>query len=163
MCNKVHLSHEGYQETIKRKGRGWKLFRRNTVDGSLQALVERASYTTKEKDNSGWVEWDEIRNPSLTCPNQEKGFCFFTTKRKAEQGFKAWEEGSWDHGLGMELHPIKYEGGLVEQDEIHFVSGHRIRIALCKRFLILSRKEKVFHGKEEKVLPVPEESNLPNQ
>lgn len=129
MCNKVH--EYGFQEPIKPSGKGWKLFAR-AKHGTLVGLVEKNLY--KREDNTEWVEWNQLYD-------RYYGFCFFTSKKKAIHGFNVWQKGSWEQGKGIELHPIEYRGGLVEQEEMRFVSGEVITMALCKEFRIIEKKE----------------------
>jgi len=134
MCNTIHTDKKSRVRKIKPEGIGWKLFEQSkTIPVKLLSLVALISYDNCSSD--GWIGWNSKMQP------KEGGFCFFKTKKAAEDALVIWKTYSLcakNPSLNPFTKKIEYSGGLVTQTERGFVGNlHPIRMGLCKSFKVI--------------------------
>lgn len=130
MCNKmVEEDSNRNPVPIRETGIGWKIFRKNFLSKDprehykpvVQKLLSAASYYRDTFDD--WVHY-------VFDTSKGDGFCFFRSELEAHVAASLLP--SW-----AVVKKIEYKGGLQERDEISFIEGMNLRVALCKSFRIM--------------------------
>jgi hypothetical protein len=118
MCNKLH---DGYKP-IKRSGIGYKVF---TMHGNAFLPMFSSDRFNSRKVN----KWDSKR-----YRNRGDGFCFFLTKKRAEDYRQEYPGGC----MIRKIAKIKYQRGLGKvSHNIYSIGNNSFTFSLCKEFQIL--------------------------
>ena len=116
MCNSLHSD----SVPISKTGYGWKI----VIKGSNKEIispVDRASYL---KSKGGIITW---------TGKEVNGFCFFLKKKEAIRTSKAYDWMRISDARQIVV-KIRYFKGMGKHIETYFISGHKVEIALCKKF-----------------------------
>jgi hypothetical protein len=117
MCNEFHNRDA---KPIPEDGIGYKIFTVIKTGGVLHPLMSLRLYRRKENDFAVWKDNSE-----------DEGFCFFVTRKAAEETLPHFE-----HQRGRKvIRTILYKKAVNSKSFIERgMSANDPRIALCKRF-----------------------------
>ena len=133
MCNFMHND----SVPIKKSGKGWKIFEKPQLSWiKLKPMAQLNARPYPINESIIWEDYlfqpmyDQIENKN------EKGFCFFLTRKEAQRCFD-----DWVYNHNCIIRRIEYKQGLGKHNE-NGISGSHLYylVALTKEFKILPIK-----------------------